>query len=136
MNRLPSRTDAVGLAAAGVALLAGVAVWPRLPEQMVIHVSVTGSPDGSIARPLGIAVLPVCLVVTLGINRWATRVDPPADDGTASAVSLATTGLFVGLQAVVLAWNLDYQLPAGLLLPAVLSWGAVLVAYVLARERR
>lgn len=119
-----------------LAVLVSVTLWPRLPADVAIHFSATGTPDSYVSKPIGVALLPVVMVLTLGVMRWAMRHDPPADPQVPAVVTVATMGLLAALHVLVLGWNLGYPVPYDLVLVGSLVWAAGLCGYAVHREGR
>lgn len=115
-------------------VLVSVALWPRLPAEVAIHFSVSGTPDNYVAKPVGVALLPVVMVLTLVFMQWVVRHDPPADPQVPAVVTVATMGFLATLQVLVLGWNLGYPVPFDIVLVGSLIWAAVLCGYAIRRE--
>jgi len=114
----------------------GLLVWSRLPAEMAIHFSATGTPDTYVSKPIGVFLLPAIMLGTLVFLAGAFRVDPPDDPRIASVTAVSTMGFMAAVQGLVLAWNLGYPVPFDLVTVGVVLWGAALVGYVVVRERR
>jgi len=118
-----------------VPVAAGVAVWSRLPAEMAIHFSATGTPDNYVPKPVGVFLVPVVMLFTLAVIRAAFRADPPDDSQIEPVVTVSSIALLSAVQLLVLAWNLGYSVPFDLVLVAVVLWSIGLVGYVTVRER-
>lgn len=129
-----TRRDALATGLIALATLAGVLAWPQLPEQVAIHFTAGGTPDSYVSKQTGVLLLPALMVVTYAVVRGAFFVDEPADPRTATATTVATLGLLAALQLFVVAWNLGYRLPSGVLLLGIGLWAVGLVWYVRRRE--
>ncbi|MFB6084613.1 MAG: DUF1648 domain-containing protein [Halorientalis sp.] len=129
-----TRLDAVSLGLVAVTALAGLVLYPRLPAEMAIHFSATGRPDDFAPKPVAVAAVPVVMVLTHVVLRWAVRVDPPDDPRIVTVVVVATMLLLAATQGLVLAWNLGYPVPFDLVLLGVLAWGGLVVGYTVVRE--
>ncbi|WP_226011798.1 DUF1648 domain-containing protein [Halomicrobium salinisoli] len=132
--RLGRRTVGASLALVALTALAGVAVWPRLPAEMAIHFSASGTPDSYVSKAVGVALVPAIMLATLLLIEGAMRVDPPADSRTADAVTVATMAFVAAVHGLVLAWNLGYAVDFGLVLVGTLLWAAAVCAYAIRRE--
>jgi len=131
---VPSRTDAVSLGMVAIATLAGVALWPRLPAEVAIHFSATGTPDNYVPKAVGVFLLPVLMLAMLGVLRVSMAADPPSHPRTGPVVILATMGFLAAIHVLVLAWNAGYPVPLDGLLVGSLIFAALLVGYTLWRE--
>ncbi len=129
-----SRSD--GLAAGIVALvaLAGAALWPRLPAEVAIHFSASGTPDNYVPKAVGVTLLPAVMALTLLVMRAAMRFDPPDDPRVGPVTIVATMGFLGGLQILVLGWNLGYPVPFDLVFVGSLLWAAAICGYTIRRE--
>lgn len=127
--------DAIDGALVLVATLLGVAAWPSLPSDVVVHFSADGTPGAAGPRAVGVLLVPAAMVATLVAIRAALRFDPPADERAAIAASSGTMALLAALQAILLAWNLGYAVPVRYVAPVVLLWAAALVSYALSLEQ-
>lgn len=114
---------------------AGVALWPRLPAEMAIHFSATGTPDNYVSKPLAVFLMPAIMLGTLAFLAAALRVDPPEDPHIASVTAVSTMGFMAAIQGLVLAWNLGYPVAFDLVMVGVLLWVVALLGYVVVRER-
>jgi len=132
---LARRTVGASLALVALAALAGVAVWPRLPAEMAIHFSASGTPDNYVPKAVGVALVPAIMLATLLVIEGAMRVDPPADSRTVDAVTVATMAFVAAVHGLVLAWNLGYAVDFGLVLVGTLLWAGAVCAYAIRRER-
>ncbi len=132
MYRFRSMVLSGGLIALSV--LVSVALWPRLPADVAIRFSASGTPDNYVAKPVGVALLPVVMVLTLVLMQWAMRHDPPADPHVPAVVTVATTGFLAALHVLVLGWNLGYPVPFDLVVVGSLVWAAGLCGYAIRRE--
>ncbi|WP_277542159.1 DUF1648 domain-containing protein [Haloarcula laminariae] len=130
-----SRADGLAVGLVALAVLAGVALWPRLPAEVAIHFSASGAPDNYVPKAVGVAGLPAVMLATVIVMRAAMGADPPSDPQTGPVVVLATTAFLGVVHVLVLAWNAGYAVPLDGLLPGSLVFAALLVGYTLWRER-
>jgi uncharacterized membrane protein len=128
-----SRRGSLVAATVLITLAAGAIALPALPERMVVHVGLSGTPDSYAPRWLAVLLVPGLAVVTAGVLAAAFRVDA-APPGVERVVTAATMGLFGCLQLLVLAWNLGYAVPNGAVLGGVLLWSVGVTGYALFRE--
>ena len=129
-----SRTDTLAAVAVALTALAGVALWPRLPAEVAIHFSASGTPDNYVPKAVGVVLLPAIMLVTLAVLRIALQADPPAHPQTGPVVVLATTGFLGVVHLLVLGWNAGYAVPPDGLLALSLGFAALLTGYVVWRE--
>lgn len=134
MNLRPSTrtTLAAGAALVGLALVAGLLAWPRLPEPMAIHWNVAGEPDGYASRFVGVVLLPLVAGAMLLLFELLPRIDPLGENvaafrGYYNGFVLLVTAFFVALQGVVVAANLGYPIDVGVV---VTAGAGLLFAYV------
>jgi uncharacterized membrane protein len=123
--------------AAGVVLATtalAVATYPRLPATVAVHFSATGTPGNEVPRWAAVALVPGSLLATWAVLLIAARIDPPDDSRTMDAITCSTLGLVGVVQLVVLARALDYRIPMGVVLVAVVVWSTFVVAYTIHRE--
>jgi uncharacterized membrane protein len=126
-----------------LALLAAaisLAVYPRLPAQMVTHWDASGNPNGWMPRALGAFFAPALIALTGGILRLAPRIDPRranydkfrgAYESTIAAVLL----LLLAVHLVVLAAALGYPVPVARLVPIFVGLLLLFIGNVLPRAR-
>lgn len=115
---------AVGLLAAVV--VAGLALWSALPEQMAIHWGASGNPDNHVPKPLAVLGLPAFGAATIAFTRLAPDSLKTNPGGENLAV-LFVAGVFAFLQGVVYAWNLGYRFDVTLVVAPIVLGAAVLV---------
>jgi uncharacterized membrane protein len=131
----PFRTvDATAVALLALSALAGLALWPSLPNEMAIHFGASGTPDNFVEKPLGVLLAPVIGVGALAFVRLASRVDPTADRRVldVSVLFLGATIAFV--QSFVLAWNLGVRLNPMVVVVPVLAGALLLTLYAVKRD--
>jgi uncharacterized membrane protein len=117
------------------AALAGLLLWPALPDSMAIHFGAGGEPDSFVAKPIAMVLTPAIGVVAVLLVRyapeWASRTRSPYVE-TLSVVFVASVIAYV--QGFVYAWNLGYRLSMWAVLAPVLLVAAAFVAYTYTRE--
>lgn len=136
MSLLRSRFGLASAAVVALTAAGGIAVLPVLPAELAIHFSASGSPDTYVSKPVGIALLPAVMVLTLLVLDAAFRLDPPATPRLGGIVAVATTAFMGAIHGLVLAWNLGYAVPFDLVLVSSLAWALAVVAYAVRAERR
>jgi uncharacterized membrane protein len=127
------RYDWLSLALIAATLLAGLALWDRLPAEMAIHFSASGEPDDVASKPVAVLSLPALMFATLLFIEGAGRLDPPDEPSVLGFVTVATMGLLAAVQGLLFAWNLGYEVPFGLFMVGVGVWVVVVVGYTVAR---
>jgi uncharacterized membrane protein len=117
------------------AALAGVLLWPALPDSMAIHFGAGGEPDSFIAKPIAVILTPAIGVASVLLVRyapeWASRTRSPHVE-TLSVVFVGSVIAYV--QGFVYAWNLGYRPSIWVVLGPVLLVAAAFVAYTYRRE--
>ena len=117
------------------AALAGVLLWPALPDSMAIHFGAGGEPDSFIAKPIAVILTPAIGVASVLLVRyapeWANRIRSPHVE-TLSVVFVGSVIAYV--QGFVYAWNLGYRPSIWVVLGPVLLAAAAFVAYTYTRE--
>jgi len=129
------RYDWLSLALVAATLLAGLALWDRLPAELAIHFSASGEPDSVASKPVAVVSFPALMLATLLFIEGAGRVDPPEDPSVLGVVTVATMALMAAIQGYLFAWNLGQPVPFALLMGGVGVWTVVVVGYTVARER-
>jgi uncharacterized membrane protein len=134
MVRRLDRSDWLSLALIAATLLAGLALWGRLPAELAIHFSASGEPDSFVSKPVAVLSLPALMAATLLFVEGAGRVDPPEDPSVLGVVTVATMVLLAAVQGYLFAWNLGYEVSFTLFMAGVGVWTVVVVGYTVARE--
>ncbi|AUG48447.1 hypothetical protein BVU17_13265 [Haloarcula taiwanensis] len=134
MARRQSRADIVSGAIIALTAMAGVAVWSRLPAEVAIHFSASGTPDNYVSKPVGVVLMPALMLGTLIVLKGAFRYDPPDVPQVAATVTVATMAFMGAIHGLVLAWNLGYQVPFDLVLVGSLVWAVLIVGYAVKME--
>lgn len=124
-----SRSDIVNAVIIALTALAGVALWTQLPAAVAIHFSASGTPDNYVSKPVGVALMPSLMFVTLLVLKGAFRFDPPESPKVAATVTVATISFMSAIHGLVLAWNLGHPVPFDLVLVGSLLWAILLVVY-------
>ncbi|QPV61274.1 DUF1648 domain-containing protein [Halosimplex litoreum] len=130
------RSDWLSLSLIAGTLLAGLALWDRLPAELAIHFSASGEPDGFASKPVAVVSLPALMAATLLFVEGAGRVDPPEDPSVLGFVTVATMALLAAVQGYIFAENLGHTVPFGLFMLGIGVWIVVVVGYTVAREKR
>lgn len=110
---------------------AGLAVLPDLPASFAIHFGPDGAPDSVVDPTVGVLLTPAIGVATVAFVRLALRADPPGDPRVGPVVVVWTALFIAAVQALLLAWNLGYDVAvdlavAGLVAAAVGLTGLLL----------
>jgi hypothetical protein len=132
--RLP-RYDLAAIGTVGATLLLGLALWSRLPAEVAVHFSVTGTPGNYVPRAYAVVGLPAGMALTLLVLWGAARLDPPNSPRAYGAVVWSTMVLLGAVQAYVLAWNVGYRLPFALVPVGVAVWAVLVVGTMVRHER-
>jgi uncharacterized membrane protein len=102
--------------ASALVVLAGVVsvlAAPDLPDPLVTHWNAAGEPDGTMAKPLALALVPVLSAMLVALLALVPRIDPlgenvesfrPAYDWFVVAVA----GFLLVVHAGIVAYNLGY----------------------------
>jgi uncharacterized membrane protein len=109
----------VAAVCAGVLLLAGVALYPSLPDQMAIHFDASGTADNYAPKPVAVALMPA-VVVGMSLLFSVTNVD--REEAIVGSLAML---LLVAVQFMVFGANLGVSFP---IVPISLGMAAVLVA--------
>jgi hypothetical protein len=113
-------------------LVASVLAYPSLPARIAVHFGASGTPEGFLAKPAGVLVLPGFAALLVALSRYG-GASPLRSGELTPGVLVVVTGSFAYLHLVVIAWNFGVGVPPVLaVLPAVV---AVLVAVVYASAR-
>lgn len=67
------------LIAAGLVVVSGlvsVLAAPELPEQVITHWNAAGEPDGTMAKPIALALIPGLTAILVGLFALIPRIDP------------------------------------------------------------
>jgi uncharacterized membrane protein len=131
-----SRTDGIDAVVVLLTVLAGIALWPQLPSRMAIHFSAAGAPDTYVPKLAGVLLMPVVMVLTVGVIKGATRLDPPEDPRTMHVVRTATALFLAAIHLLVLGWNVGYAVPFDAVLVGSLLWAVGISGYAVLREQR
>lgn len=99
-----------------------VAVYSRLPEQMVIHWNATGEPDGYGSRNFGAFLLPVATLGIWGLMLAIPKLDPRAKNieqfrDTFDLLIVAVIALMCALHVALIGSALGWPIPVGRVVP-------------------
>ncbi|WP_227134416.1 SdpI family protein [Halorubellus salinus] len=124
------RRLAAGLVLAGVAAAASAFALPDLPARTAIHFGSGGTPDNYASPLLAAAFIPALMLALLALFEGLVRVDPLREnlresEGAYDGLVVATLAFLVVVHALVLAYNLGYDVPT-----ADATYVAVGVLYV------
>jgi len=119
---------------------ASFAVYPRLPETMVVHWDIDGNPNGWMPRAFGAFFGPVFLIAIWQLMRLLPRIDPREANyarfaGTYDTIVAAALLLILATHGIVLAVALGYRVPVSRLVPALVGALFVVIGNVMPRVR-
>lgn len=134
MTRRLSRLDLASLGVVLLALVVGVVIWPRLPEQVAIHFSASGTPGNYVPRTVAVGAMPAVMVATGGFLKAVARIDAPASERAYDAIVCSTLLLFLIVHLFILGWALGYRLPFVVIPAVVVVWTVFVVGSALASE--
>ncbi|GGK55785.1 DUF1648 domain-containing protein [Haloarcula sebkhae] len=134
MTRRQSHADIASGVVIGLTALAGLTVWSRLPAEIAIHFSASGTPDTYVSKPVGVVLMPALMFATLLVLKGAFRYDPPDVPQVAATITVATMAFMGAVHGLVLAWNLGYPVPFDLVLIGSLVWAVLIVGYAVTVE--
>lgn len=102
-----------GGALVALSVVVSVLAYPEMPAEMAAHWNASGEVDDTMSRELGLALLPVISLGTLGLFYVLPRVDPRDDFENFrfayDAFALATVALVVYVHALVVLVNAGYE---------------------------
>ncbi len=122
-------------------LVAGVLVYPHLPERVVTHWNAAGQPDGTGSRFWSVFLMPVMLAVLFLLYWIIPRIDPLRANIARfrlayDAFWMAVAAFIAYVYALTLAWNVGIRFPfVTALIPALaaLWW---LMGWMMGRAKR
>jgi uncharacterized membrane protein len=130
--------------AAGLVAVSGAAsvlAAPDVPQQMATHWNAAGEPDDTMAKSVGLALLPAVTALLLGMFAVLPRVDPLGEN--IAAFRPVYDWFVVGLAAFmtvlhggIVAFNLGYEFDFTLLVLALVAILFYLVGVLLAHAER
>jgi len=137
----PKRRTLVSL---GIVLLTAVGsllVYQNLPQQIAIHFDSAGDPDNYVSKPLGTALLPALALAVTGLFAVIPRLDPLGENfaeferyyDLAAVVTVAILGY---VQALVLGYNLGYEVGIQQALAPVLALVGITFGYVVENAKQ
>lgn len=137
MTLSPNRADWVAYTAIGLVVVAGLALWPRLPTEMAIHFGTGGAPDDFVGRPVGVLLTPTIGVAVVLLIRRGRGLSGPAPSPALEDASVVVAGVVVAyVQGLILAWNVGVEFDVTVAVLPVLALAGVLTLYALWREGR
>ena len=69
-------------------ILAGLALWNQLPEQMPMHWNITGEVDGWASKPMAVFGMPLLLLLVQWLGIFANRCDPKKNNHSSKMLYL------------------------------------------------
>ena len=131
----------VAVALVVLSWLLSAVVYGQLPDRMATHFDLAGSPNRWDPKYVGAFLLPLLMLLTLGIARWAPRVlaDQPRDaalEALREMVLAAILAFFCLMHLGMLGSALGWRVSLPELLPLGLGGLFLLFGHVLPRLRR
>jgi uncharacterized membrane protein len=136
--------DRRDVAGGGIVLLMALAaalVYPRLPERMAIHFSAAGQPDGYLARPLAVALLPGVAATVLVLFKIVPAIDPLGGNIERfqryyDFFVVFAVGILAYVHGLVLAYNVGYRFDMTTVVVPLLAVTFVVAGYVIENARQ
>lgn len=135
------RRDVAGGGIVLLMTLAAALVYPRLPERMAVHFSAGGQPDGYLARPLAVALLPGVAATVLVLFKIVPAIDPLGGNIERFQryydffVGFAA-GILAYVHGLVLAYNVGYRFDMTTVVVPLLAVTFVVAGYVIENARQ
>lgn len=134
MSSKLSPLDVASLFVIVLTVAVGVVLWPRLPSQVPIHFSATGTPGNDVSRTVAVLVMPIVMVVFGAVLKGVAQIDPPKNARAHDAVICSTMMLFLVVHVFTLGSSLGYRIPFAALPVATAIWIVFVVGYTLKHE--
>ncbi len=92
----------------------GIALYPRLPDQMAAHWNFAGNADGFMPKLPGTFFLPLTMLAVFGLYQWMITADPMKNNIVKSIKQfhhflISIFIFFFYLFCLMMAWNLGYR---------------------------
>lgn len=131
----PNRRRVVGFGIVALGVLASLAAYPSLPDQVAIHFDAAGEPDDYLARPFAVALLPALGLGLVALFEVVPRIDPLGENFESfqryyDLAAAVTVAVVVYVHGAVLLWNLGYQFRIEQVIAPVLAVVGVAFGYV------
>lgn len=136
-----SRRDLAGGGILLLMALAAAVVYPRLPERMAVHFSAAGQPDGYLARPLAVALLPGVAAAVLALFKIVPAIDPLGGNIERfqryyDFFVVFTVGILAYVHGLLLAYNVGYRFDMTTVVVPLLAVTFVVAGYVIENARQ
>jgi uncharacterized membrane protein len=107
-------TTIITLVLIGLAVLAGVALWNQLPDQMASHWNANDEVDGTMPKFWGVFMMPIITMGMLALFLVLPNIDPLKANIAQFRESfnlfiLVIVAFMLYVHALTLAWSLGYQ---------------------------
>jgi uncharacterized membrane protein len=114
----------LGIIAASI--LVSVYSYPQLPDRMVSHWNGNFEPDGTMDKAMGLTVFPAIIVFLGALFLIFPKIDPLKSNiegfrGDYEYFVILILIFLVFLQALVILWNMGYQMSMAVFMPLWLS---------------
>ena len=124
-----SDVDIISLLVIAVTVVIGTLLWPRLPTQVPIHFSASGTPGNYVPRTVAVLAMPIVMTATAIVLKGVARIDPPEDTRKYDTIICSTMCLFFVGHLFTLGSSIGYSLPFGILPVTTTIW-TVFVVYL------
>jgi uncharacterized membrane protein len=129
-----SRLDAASLLVIALTVVIGAALWPRLPPQIPIHFSATGTPGNYVSRLVAVLAMPIVMTGTVFVLKAVAWIDPPKSERAYGVIICSTLLLFLVVHLFTLGSSLGYPIPFAVLPVATAVWTVFVVGYTMRHE--
>lgn len=118
--------EAVVLAVVVLSLLAGLWLYPQMPEAMASHWNAKDQVDGYMPRFWGVFLMPLVTLLVLGLFIIIPKIDPLKKNiekfrGYFDGFILLVTAFLIFLYKLSILWNLGYRFRMGQLMAPALA---------------
>jgi len=107
-------TTIIGFALIAIALIAGIALWNQLPDQMASHWNVNDEVDGYISKFWGVFLMPLVTLGMMALFLIIPNIDPLKANiaqfrEAFNIFILLIVAFMLYVHKLTLAWSLGYQ---------------------------
>jgi uncharacterized membrane protein len=109
-----------------LAVGASIAIYPSLPSLVASHWGADGQVNGYMSRFWGVFLLPLVMIFLAALFQVLPRLDPTHRNTDELREQMGSFGVvitlfFLVIHALMLAWNLGYEIPFNVVLPVLMG---------------
>ena len=134
-------TSILVIAMFAIGVIAGMALWSQLPEQMASHWNANNQVDGYMSKAWGVWMMPLITLVMFALFLILSNIDPLKANiaqfrGVFNIFILLITAFMLYIHGLTLAWNLGKEFRMSAAMLPFMGILFIFIGYMLKQAKR